>query len=146
MLWEINKEVTSPSLKFVRFSSLQKFVEIFCTNLQNLAWSSHIGVPLLYTNMAAAKQSVQLGSWWISASYEQECRALFQSLIQLFAHIEKVQKKKTVLVKGFPLLANNFKNLQFHNFPGSSWPRQRFSYLGLAFCHLTSVLYFRGHL
>ena len=98
MLWEINKEVTSPSLKFVRFSSLQKFVEIFCTNLQNLAWSSHIGVPLLYTNMAAAKQSVQLGSWWISASYEQECRALFQSLIQLFAHIEKVQKQKTVFL------------------------------------------------
>ena len=37
MLWENDKEDTSPSFKSVRFSKLQMFDEIFCTNLNNRA-------------------------------------------------------------------------------------------------------------
>ena len=52
---ETSKDDTYPSFKSVGFSKLQIFVEIFCTKLQSLVWSRHVGVPPWNTNMAAGK-------------------------------------------------------------------------------------------
>ena len=46
MLWENDKEDTSPSFKSVHFPKLQIFDEILCMNLQSpVIWGRHIGVP-----------------------------------------------------------------------------------------------------
>ena len=55
MLYQIDRENTSPSFRSVRFPKLQIFDEIFCTDLQSPVWSRHVGVPLWDTNMAAGK-------------------------------------------------------------------------------------------
>ena len=57
MLLETGGKDTFPSFNFksVRFPKLHVFVEIFCTNLQNLVCSGHLVVPPWNTNMAAGK-------------------------------------------------------------------------------------------
>ena len=56
MIYDIDKEDTSPSFQSVRFSKLQIFHEIFSRpNLPSPVWSRHVGVLLWDINMAAGK-------------------------------------------------------------------------------------------
>ena len=44
----INKEDSSPSLRYVRCSKVEIFVEMFRTKLQSLVRSRHVGGPLFF--------------------------------------------------------------------------------------------------